>query len=86
MAEGAESRQELKRSLGAEIQLGMHEIEGHLQEKLTAFSDRLFTMIDPILKEVVNSREDRVISTKNDEEFRTAIAAHDKRLTKLEKN
>ena len=42
--------------------------------------------IDPILKEVVDSREDRAIASEYSEEMREQLENHGKRLTKLEKN
>lgn len=86
MTEGAETRTDLKRSLGAKVQLAVHEAEGRLRDDFTKMGDRLFTMIDPILKEVVNSREDRIIASEHSEEMPEQLENHSKRLAKLEKN
>lgn len=86
MSEGANIREELKRSIGAEIQLAAHETGEILQERLTDFSDKMFTKIDPLLKELVDNREDRALASDESEEFKRKLGNHEKRIAKLEDN
>ncbi len=56
----------------------IEEQEIKFEEKITKFKDEFYTKIDPILKEVVASREDRLIGT--EQHIRS-----EKRIEKLEK-
>jgi hypothetical protein len=53
-------------------------LDEKLDSKLTALKDDFYTRIDPILKEVVASREDRLIGTEQH-------IRNEKRIEKLEK-
>lgn len=73
-------------AIRAEIKDAGAELEYRLEERFTVFSDKLFTMIDPILKEIVDSREDRVLASDESEEFKRKLGNHEKRIVKLEEN
>lgn len=65
---------ELRKVVREEIDEALDE---KLDQKFFDFKSELFTKIDPILKEVVASREERVITA-------SQLSNHDDRITKLE--
>lgn len=65
--------------------LGM-KIEHGVEKRLTEFSEKMYTRIDPLLREIVDSREDRALASDEAEEFKRKLANHEKRIIKLEEN
>lgn len=70
----------------AEIKGTIYESEVRLKDEFVSFADKLFTKIDTLLKEVVDSREHMALSTQDDEDFKKTLQIHEKRIVKLEGN
>lgn len=78
MSQGTKTRKNLESTFAAEIAVAVQESNDNLDKKLTEFSDKMFTRIDPILAEVENARIDRELTT---EKFQKL----EKRVDKIEK-
>ena len=72
--EGKVIREQLSFDLGNQIKTAFSELQ-----------DRLFTKIDPILKEVLANREERSIMNYKLEKHSNTINSHSKKIKKLEK-
>ncbi len=59
-------------------------LEEKLEEKLSQFRSDLYNKIDPILKEIVDSRDERVIVSHRISEHGDRLEDHEKRIGKLE--
>ncbi|MBI3290188.1 hypothetical protein HYZ78_02240 [Candidatus Microgenomates bacterium] len=69
-----------KSELRAEIHLAVKE----LKESWREYIDSILTKIDPVLKEVLDAREERVIMNGMIDDLKETTSSHDKRISKLE--
>lgn len=95
-----ELKQELKQELGEhidkridvaervlreEIRVSVQEAEEKLGEKLSKATDTILTHIDPFVKEVRDSHDERAIVANQIAEFRDRVDDHGERVKQLEK-
>lgn len=57
-----------------------------IERKIQQVNDRLYNMLDKIIKELEEIREDKVIGAHQTKELRERVDDHDKRIKKLERN
>lgn len=73
-----------ERVLRAEIATSVSETKEELKEYVSQATDKILTRIDPVLKEVLASREERTIVAHQVSELRDQADNHEERIEKLE--
>lgn len=72
-----------ERILSAEIKTSLNEAEQRLEEKLTQATDKILTRIDPFVKEVRDSYEERSILANQISELRVRVDNHEEQIKQL---
>lgn len=75
---------ELEEALDIKLALQKDEIITEVGEMITQAHSKLYTRIDPLLKEIVDNREDREIGTQKVRDLEIRLNSHDRRIKKLE--
>lgn len=74
----------LERVLKVEIKLSGLATAQRVGEKMTQVKNQLLTVIDPLLRELEERREDREVGTYQTSRLKEQVDDHEKRLAKLE--
>lgn len=64
--------------------LSLEEKIENLDEKFDKKFDQVLTRLDPVIAEIENAREDRVLGTYQTSQLRKDVDEHEKRITTLE--
>lgn len=79
-----------KKSAGSELvtndylDIRLDELRDEVKDMITQTHSKLYTRIDPLLKEIVDNREDREIGTQKVRDLEIRLNSHDRRIKKLE--
>lgn len=73
-----------ERALNVEIMASALDARQRLEAKISNELDKLYTRIDPILQEVLASREERTITANQIAELRDRVDEHEDRIKRVE--